>query len=236
MDDSLSIILPVHNGQGKLVPEVEHLLEVVPELTSRFDVLIVDDGSRDGTEEIARDLTAHYAQLHYVRHPLRLGPHETIHTALSRTDGDYLLVREATAWLRADALPRLWARRDDAQNAHAGAVATGGLPAEASTRIGWLDRLLKWGHALRESSPGEWIESGLRLYRRDALAALALREASATDSYIEHLRHTMHRRPAAAAEGEAAGPREHVVPPPKSVPAPIPSASTPLPAGYIPTR
>lgn len=236
MDDSLSIILPVHNGQGKLVPEVEHLLEVVPELTSRFDVLIVDDGSRDGTEEVARELTAHYAQLHYVRHPLRLGPHETIHTALSRTDGDYLLVREATAWLRADVLPRLWAQRDDSRMTQTVAGAPDDLPFEASTRIGWLDRLLKWGHALRDSQPGEWVESGLRLYRREALAALALREASATDSYIEHLRQTMHRRPAATADREESGSRDHVVPPPKSVPAPISSAAAPLPAGFTAMR
>lgn len=229
MDDSLSIILPVHDGQSRLAGEVEHLLDVAPELTTQFDLLIVDDGSRDGTEEIACELTARFAQVHYVRHPLELGWNETIHTALSRTDGDYLLVRQAATPLRADALPRLWATRDDSQFGTTAAGVPGTMAEESPTRIGWLDRLLKWGQAVRESHAA--AESGLRLYRRAALAELALRAPAATDTYIEHLRRTRDRRQSAGIAN-----REHVVPAPKSVAAPLLPGTTATADRYTSTR
>ena len=42
MNDSLSIILSVHNVQNTLARQVSDLLEVLPELTSEFELLIVD--------------------------------------------------------------------------------------------------------------------------------------------------------------------------------------------------
>ena len=52
MSESLSVIVPVHNAQNDLAGQVADLLEVLPELTCDFEVLIVDDHSTDSTEEV----------------------------------------------------------------------------------------------------------------------------------------------------------------------------------------
>ena len=56
VDLSLSVVLPVHNAETTLTHNVYELLDVLPEIATRFEILIVDDGSTDQTEEIAHEL------------------------------------------------------------------------------------------------------------------------------------------------------------------------------------
>ena len=51
---SLSLILPVRNAQYSLSRQINWLLEHAPELTSQFEILIVDDRSTDFTSDISR--------------------------------------------------------------------------------------------------------------------------------------------------------------------------------------
>ena len=47
MRDSLSILVPAYNVQATLGSHVGRLLEVAGELTGRFEILIIDNGSSD---------------------------------------------------------------------------------------------------------------------------------------------------------------------------------------------
>ena len=73
MDLSLSIVLPVHNAQNTLACDVHLLLELLPDITPRFEILIVDDASSDHTEEIAHELSLQYPQVRVKRHLRRQG-------------------------------------------------------------------------------------------------------------------------------------------------------------------
>ena len=51
---SLTIVLPVHNGESRLTQFAGEILELASELTPHFSILVVDDGSTDDTSAVAR--------------------------------------------------------------------------------------------------------------------------------------------------------------------------------------
>jgi len=84
------------------------MLDILPDVASEFEVLVVDDGSTDQTEEVARDLAIEFPQVRVARHATRLGGEEVIRTGYERTRGKVVIVQqENTAFGQAD-LRRLW--------------------------------------------------------------------------------------------------------------------------------
>jgi glycosyltransferase involved in cell wall biosynthesis len=80
----LTIVLPIYNGETRLRECVGEILELASELTTRFGVVIIDDGSTDATFEVAEELAAQYPQSRgHHRHRRGLGP--TSSTSTSRS-------------------------------------------------------------------------------------------------------------------------------------------------------
>jgi glycosyltransferase involved in cell wall biosynthesis len=97
----LSIVVPVRNAEAALTGQVERLLEVLPELTPRFEILVIDDGSTDHTADVARELACRYPQLRLVRHTQPRGAAATIHTGLCWAKGQTVFVQDDPAALSA---------------------------------------------------------------------------------------------------------------------------------------
>jgi hypothetical protein len=91
---TLSVVLTVHNAEKTLAAQVTRLLDVLPDVANRFELLIVDDGSTDQTEEVAHELARDFPQLTVARHAKRLGQEAAAQTARSRTTGEILLLHE----------------------------------------------------------------------------------------------------------------------------------------------
>lgn len=70
----LSYFFPAHNEEANLAGLVEEALAVLPSLADEFEIIAVNDGSRDRTRVIADDLTAaHPGVVRAVHHPTNLG-------------------------------------------------------------------------------------------------------------------------------------------------------------------
>jgi hypothetical protein len=117
VNDSLSLVVPVRDAEGTLVDQIHHLLDLLPDLTSRFEILVVDDGSSDHTVDLARDLARQYPQVKLLRHAVPLGTDASIRTALKAAGGETVLVLEEAGPVRAADLRQLWSLRIDAQSA-----------------------------------------------------------------------------------------------------------------------
>ena len=104
MGDSLSIIVPVPNAEDSLRGNVIRLLDMLPELTSRFEIVIVDENSSDQTEEVAHDLAREFPQVRIVRDAGKQGANASIEHGLSQSDNDVVFVREASSAVRESVL------------------------------------------------------------------------------------------------------------------------------------
>src|SRR6476661_10189248 len=70
----LSYFFPAHNEEANLEALVTEALETLPTLSEVFEIIAVDDGSRDGTPAIADALAAaHPDVVRVVHHPTNLG-------------------------------------------------------------------------------------------------------------------------------------------------------------------
>jgi glycosyltransferase involved in cell wall biosynthesis len=93
----LSYFFPAHNEAENIEPLVNEALEVLPTLARRFEIIAVDDGSRDGTGELAERLAKQHPDLVRVVHhatnqgygaALRSGFGASRYGLVAFTDGD----------------------------------------------------------------------------------------------------------------------------------------------------
>jgi glycosyltransferase involved in cell wall biosynthesis len=82
----VSIGLPVYNGERYLEEAVNTLLA---QTHRDFELIICDNASNDGTEQIARRLARHDPRIRYVRHERNLGVARNFNEAFRLSKGEY---------------------------------------------------------------------------------------------------------------------------------------------------
>lgn len=73
LDRKLSLILPAHNEAGNIEAVVSRALEVLPQVVADYEVIVVNDGSVDGTSDITDRLVATDQRVRVVHHEVNRG-------------------------------------------------------------------------------------------------------------------------------------------------------------------
>jgi hypothetical protein len=94
LERSLTVLLPVCDAQATLAATISEVLDIAADLTDRFELVIIDDGSADATSEVAHELRRHYPQVRVVRHGKPLGWDAALRTGLAHSHGEHILVCE----------------------------------------------------------------------------------------------------------------------------------------------
>ena len=166
LNDSLSVIIPVRDAEATLAADLGRLLEVLPDLTHRFEVVVVDDGSTDHTVEVARELAVEYPQLRLIRHAAQQGRDAAVQTGLLWAQGQTVFVQDEAAPASATDLLRLWSLRKDETVVMARAAERPGV-----FDAGLLTRLTAWGQTLQSLASGR-SAGGVQMIRREAVEQL----------------------------------------------------------------
>jgi len=167
---SLCVLLPVHDVQTVLWGRVVELLEVLPEVTPDFEVLIVDDGSVDQSDETAYELSLSYPQVRHLRLPKCEGEAAAIAWGMNRTQADIVIVHDIRQPLRPGDIGRLWQLREDEDLVIARPVPTS--PPVPRIEGSLIQRLIQWSAAVQKHASAQTPSTGIQLIRRQALVGV----------------------------------------------------------------
>lgn len=91
---TLSVIVPCYNESATLLESVGRLLRI-QSAQLRLEVIIVDDCSRDGSDQIARSLSREFKEVKTARHAVNQGKGAALRTGFQLAGGDVVAVQDA---------------------------------------------------------------------------------------------------------------------------------------------
>jgi glycosyltransferase involved in cell wall biosynthesis len=174
---SLSIFFPAYNDAGSIGALVEEAFRVARQYTDDFEVIVVNDGSRDATADVlAECLERHGEQLRIVTHSANRGYGSALQSGFGAARKDYIFYTDGDGQYDVSELELLL------ELARGGAAWVNGYKKQRSDP--WHRVLL--GAAYREFV--RWlfglqlkdIDCDFRLIRREAVDRLRLRSTSGT--------------------------------------------------------
>jgi len=108
MSEHLSVVMPVYNERFLVAESIRRVLAVESPLISRLDLIIVDDGSKDGTRDILRALAAqHPDRITYIEHERNQGKGAAVRTGIARAQGTVTVIQDADLEYDPQDLPKL---------------------------------------------------------------------------------------------------------------------------------
>jgi glycosyltransferase involved in cell wall biosynthesis len=162
----MSVIVPAYNEERGVQEAVESLMASLSglELDIPYQVIVVNDGSRDRTAEILEGLS--YENLTVVEHETNRGYGAALKTGISNADYPWILITDADGTYPPTAIGDLLSNRQ-------GEDMVVGARTSAVSNIPLIRRPPKWvlrklaSYLSRQRIPD--LNSGLRLMRRSAL-------------------------------------------------------------------
>ena len=103
----VSLVVPVYNEEGTLEEVCRRALATLESLGKPYELIVVDDGSQDGTWAIAERLVAAEPPVRAVRLKRNFGQHPAMHAGLSRARGDIIVTMDADLQNVPEDLPKL---------------------------------------------------------------------------------------------------------------------------------
>lgn len=115
-----AVVVPAFN-EAPMIPElIASLRRAFEEFQLDGEVILVDDGSTDGTGELAEREGEGWANLHVLRHRVNLGKTEAMVTAAEATEREYLVLFDADLQHMPEEIPRFLAKLQEGWDMVAG--------------------------------------------------------------------------------------------------------------------
>ncbi|MFN8371796.1 MAG: glycosyltransferase family 2 protein, partial [Anaerolineae bacterium] len=107
----VTLFYPMYNELKSVRPTTEKALKVLRAVCEEFEILIVDDGSSDGSEKIADELAAEHPEVRVIHHEGNKGYGQALRTGFANASKDIVMYTDcdepADLWLFAAALTHM---------------------------------------------------------------------------------------------------------------------------------
>jgi dolichyl-phosphate beta-glucosyltransferase len=92
---ALSVVIPAYNEAARLPPSAEKILEYLRGTGRSYELIVVDDGSKDSTVETVEAMNKAGAGVRLVRHPVNLGKGAAVRSGVLASTGELVLFTDA---------------------------------------------------------------------------------------------------------------------------------------------
>jgi undecaprenyl-phosphate 4-deoxy-4-formamido-L-arabinose transferase len=133
---ALSVVIPVFNEARNLRPLHERLARTLERVGRPYEIIFVDDGSRDESADVLRALRARDAAVRMIRFSRNYGQHAALLAGMERARGEIVVTLDADLQNPPEEIPRLLAALVD------GVDVVGGR--RVSRRDPWARRAASW--------------------------------------------------------------------------------------------
>lgn len=123
----LTVVVPAYDEERRLRPTLERLHDYYESQSYPYDVLIVSDGSRDGTEEIVEAFAKLHPKFHLIAYAPNRGKGYAVRIGMLAAKGDLILFCDADMATPQEETEKLLARMMDGAD-----VAIGSRPLKES--------------------------------------------------------------------------------------------------------
>ncbi len=108
MSLDLSIVVPLYNEEeslGELIPWID---KVCTEHKLSYEIIMVDDGSKDNSWQVVQDLSERYSTVKGIRFQRNYGKSPALHEGFKATSGNVVITMDADLQDSPDEIPELY--------------------------------------------------------------------------------------------------------------------------------
>lgn len=166
----LSLIVPCYNEQEALPRFYEETVRVLSGMGCDYELLFIDDGSRDNTLHILRALSAADGHVQYLSFSRNFGKEGAMYAGFRQAGGDYVAVMDADLQDPPSLLPQMV---EILQSGEYDSVATRRVTREGEPKLrSWFARVFY--RLINRMSDAEIVDGArdFRLMRREMCAAI----------------------------------------------------------------
>jgi polyisoprenyl-phosphate glycosyltransferase len=95
MTPTYSLVIPIYNEQENIPEMYRRLMEVMKNLDGDTEVILIDDGSRDLSLKMMRELNQQDSRIHYISLARNFGHQIAVTAGLNFVQGDAIIVMDA---------------------------------------------------------------------------------------------------------------------------------------------
>jgi len=108
----ISIVIPVYNEEGNLHSLFDRLYPVMEKIAKPFEIIFTDDGSRDRSLAILKELAGQYPEVGVIEFNGNFGQHMAILAAFEKSSGEIVITLDADLQNPPEEIPKLVAKME----------------------------------------------------------------------------------------------------------------------------
>lgn len=106
--DLLSIVVPCFNEESTIPIFYRTVEKIRKQIHTEVEYCFIDDGSRDNTLELLRDLSKKSEAVHYISFSRNFGKEAALYAGLKMAKGDYVVTMDVDLQDPPSLLPKMW--------------------------------------------------------------------------------------------------------------------------------